>query len=485
MDLCGKSYLKILILIILSSLPFRMYSQVVLDTTMTLHNPLTADEQNDLNNYLLLASSSGSMVAIDWLVKHGADVNFKTAEGATPLMLAVSENMTLAAKMLMYNNADVNIKTDYSETPLLAAAKNGNMEIAEALIRDSAKINFTDKQGASALHYAAAYGYFYFTDMLLYYDADVNIRSNDGTSPLMAAIFSDYADIADLLIQHGSNCEQKDNQGFTPLMVACQVGDTTILKLLIKEKVSFYEINNYRYDAMDIAIRSDNINVLEFILNTGYSWTKRKPGTINPYSVALKFDRPEIISLLKSYNIPENLITGFDRVVLSASGRFTSNDHFMGGSVSLNDPRYKGGIIIGADFKPSYSKVLMKTAEKTYYQYLDKSALIYGGLYKDFPLTRNSFSSNWVLTVSATAAYGLGNKLVGTEIEPWNKLLFIPSVAIKRTGNKLAAFASLDYMKTPFYKIGPVWFRAGVSYTLFFDQYRTALKKIKWLNSSQ
>jgi ankyrin repeat protein len=486
MDCRFNRYLLILPVIILFSLPTKSFSQpVVLDTTVQIILPLSKTQQLDFNNYLLLAASSGSIPALDWLLRNGAEIDFKTPENATPLMLAVANNKTEAVKLLLNYYPDINIKTEYSETPLIAAAKNGNMEIAEALIRDNADINLTDNNGAAPIHYAALYGYFYLTDMLLYYNADKDLKSDDGTTPLMAAIWSGYPDIADLLIRHNADCGQKDNKGFTPLMIACQTGDTVIIRLLLDRNADLYQVNNFKYDALDIAIRADNTDAAEYLLNNGYKPEKRKSGTADPYSVAIKFNRKEALSSLKEHKIIEREQQGFDRITLSAFGMLTTNDHFFGANIAFKDPKLKGGLLAGVDFKPTFSKVLIHTGESTYYQYFDKSSLIYGGIFRDFSLSDNPFTNNWVFTVSASAGYGLGNKLVGSNIIPWNKVIFIPSVGLKRTGTNFAVFANIDYLKTPFYKIGPVWLRLGISYTMFFDQNRAVMKKIKWFNDAQ
>ncbi len=485
MDCRRNRYLLILPVMILLGLSLRSFSQpVLIDTTVNYSHPLTSAQQLDANNYLLLAASSGSIPALEWLLKNGAEVDYKTAENATPLMLAVANNHTEAVKIILNYYPDINVKTDLSETPLIAAAKNGNLEIAEALVRDSADINMTDKNGAAPIHYAAIYGYFYLTDMLLYYNADKDLKSEDGTTPLMAAIWAGYADIADLLIQHRADCNQKDNKGFTPLMIACQTGDTVIIRLILDQNVDLYKINNFKYDALDIAIRADNTDAAEYLLNNGYKLEKSRPETVDPYGVALKFNRKEILSSLKEHNIKQRQNQGFDRITLSASGMLTTNDHFFGANIAFKYPKLKGGLYAGVDFKPSYSKVLIHTGESTFYQYLDKSSLIYGGIFRDFALTDNPFTNNWVMTVSASAGYGLGNKLVGTNIIPWNKLIIIPSVGFKRTGTNFAVFGNIDYLKTPFFKIGPVWLRLGISYTMFFDQNRAVMKKIKWFNET-
>jgi len=481
MQFIYKRYLRLLLLILVLDIPACLFSQiVVLDTTMTLSNPLTTSERLDLNNYLIVASSSGSLIAIDWLLRNGAEINCKTAEGATPLMLAVANEKTTAVIILLKYKPDVNIKTEYSETPLLAAVKNGNLEIAEALLRDSADIDLADKNRITPLHYASVYGYFYIADMLLYYNAKHDLKSQDGTTPLMASIWSGYADIADLLLQNGAKYEEKDNQGFTPLMIACQNGDTTVMNILFKKRVNLYQINNFNYDALAISIRSGQGVATDYLLKNGYKWEKRVPNTVNPYAVAVKFSRSDLIKILRKYQLPENHPFGFDRLTISASAKLTSHDYFTGVSFAIREPHFNGGLIVGIDFKPRYTRVLMKVDNYTFYQYQDKSALVYGGIFKDFALTNNTYSGNWVMTLSASAAYGLSNKLAGTNITPWNKFIFIPSVGIKRTGNRFSIFGNLDYTKSDFYKIGPVWVRLGIAYSMFFDNDKAPLKNIKW-----
>jgi ankyrin repeat protein len=477
----GYRYLKFFSLIFLLSIPSCLLSQVVeLDTTMDLSNPLTESERRDLNNYLMLAASSGAVQAINWLVKNGAEIDCKTPENATPLMLAIANNETDAVKALLLYNPDVNLRTYYSETPLLAAVKNGNLDISEALIRDSADINLSDRNGVTPLHYASIYGYFYITDMLLYYNATNDIKSGDGTTPLMAAIWAGFDDIADLLIQAGANCEEKDNQGFTPLMIAGQNGDTVIMDILLKKKVNIYEINNYNYDALDISIRSNQKPAVEYLFRKGYKWEKRLPKTINPYSVAVKYRRSEILKILKNNRVPENHNFGFDQVAVSASVKITTHDYFTGVNFAFKEPFLNGGLIAGVDFKPGYTRVLIKENDYTFYQYQDKSALFYGGIFKDFALTDNPLRGNWYFTASAVGAYALGNKLEGTNIVPWNYFKFIPSSGFKWTRNKFSIYGNIDYTKTKFYKIGPVWLRLGISWTLFLDNDRAPGKGIKW-----
>jgi ankyrin repeat protein len=474
-------YLRVLILFFLVSIHSGMFSQVVeLDTTINKTFPLSSADQAQMNQYLMMAASSGQVEVMRWLIRNGAEVDSRTDQSATPLMFAVANNKTNAAKALLQYKPDVNILTAYSETPLLAASKNGNLEIAEALIRDSADINFADAKGATALHYASLYGYFYLADMLIYYDASVDTKSKDGTTPLMAAIWAGYADIADILIQNGANCGVKDIQGFTPLMIAAQNGDTVIIEMLLRKHVNMYDINNFNYDAFDILIRSNQKEAAEYLIRKGYKSALKLPDAVDPYIVALKYSRNEITEILRRNGINKIRHFGFDQVAVSLYGKFSFHDYFTGANFALKEPVLNGGIIAGIDFKPGYTRVLIKVAENTYNQYFNKGAIVYAGLFKDIRITDHPYSGNWLFTSSLVGAYEFGNKLKGTFDTPGNMFKVVPSVGVKWISNNFSLNCNFDYMKSNFYKVGPVWLRLGVACNFFLDNTRAPGKSIKW-----
>jgi ankyrin repeat protein len=475
------SYLQAIMLVLLLSFPVSLYSQEEeFDTTEYEVDTLDLYFHEEINNFLMIASSRGSVPAIHWLIKHGAEINAKTYENVSPLMFAVANNHTDAVKALLTYNPDVNLMTLYSETPLLAAVKNGNLEIAEALIRDSAYIDVNDKHGATPLHYASIYGYFYLVDMLLYYDADNDEKSDDGTTPLMASLWAGFADIADLLIQNGADVEAKDNNGFTPFLIAAQNGDTLAMEMLLKYRVNIYEINNFNYDALDLCIKSNHKEATEYLLRKGDKWTSTGNNSMSPHSIAAKYNRKEITNLLKRKNIPVTYRFGFDQVSVFPSLNMCFHDYFTGIIISFKEPSLNTGIIAGFDFKPGYTRVLIKETEELIYQYFDKRSIAYAGLFKDFPVTDNPFKGNWSFSGSLLAGYTFGNKLKGTNIAPEKKLKIIPYISMKWIKSNLTIFGGFDYNRTEFYKVGPIWFRTGLSYTFFFDNVRAPGKIIKW-----
>ncbi len=438
------------------------------------------DVEFNLNYSLFTASAEGDVAGIRWLIKHGADIETSTNEGATPLHFATANNKHAAVRVLLENGANPDVLSEYSEAPLHIAAKNNYLETAEILARYGANVNITDRFGATPLHYAAAYGYFEMVDMLLYYEAATYIKDKEGTTPLMAAIWAGHADIADLLIQNGANFSEKDKDGFTPFLIAAQNGDTLIMDLLIRRFINIYETNNYGYNALSLAIKSNHTEAVKYLLRKGNRWVSENPSSINPYLVAVTYGRKEISEILAKNNIPVVSERRIDQINFLPGIKFCLHDFYTGVSISAKEISKNFGFILGYDFKPAYSRVLMKVSDEMFYQYMDKSSLAYAGIFKDYPVTDNPLGGNWFFTLFISGGYFSGNKFKGTDIVPDNKFKIMPAAGMKLLKNHFILQFNVEYFNLPFYRIGPLWINAGIGYNMFFNKIRAPGKIIKW-----
>lgn len=89
----------------------------------------------DGSNLLCLASGSGCVKVVEFLIEKGADVNIQDNEGRTPLHLAViipGQN-TYIAEMLLNKGAEVDIQDNEGKTPLDYAISIGREEVIEIL----------------------------------------------------------------------------------------------------------------------------------------------------------------------------------------------------------------------------------------------------------------------------------------------------------------------------------------------------------------
>lgn len=438
------------------------------------------DIQGSLDYGLITAATEGDSSGITWLIRHGADVDTRTPEGVTPLLFAVAANQEVAVKLLLDNEADPDAISRYTETPLIVAVKNQNIKIAEMLLRAGADINLGDRYNATPLHYASVYGYFYIADLLIYYDAAIFKRSVDGTTPLMATIWAGYADIADLLMQNGADPSEKDNLGFSPFLIAAQNGDTVIMNLLLKRRVNIYDTNKFKYNALALSIKGNHKDAVRYLLRKGDKWASAENDAINPHAVATVYQRKDITDILLDAKIPESEKPGIDQLSVTASLKHCYYDYMTGFSVTGKEPVHNFGFLAGIDFKPFYTRVLFKENEDTYYQYRDKSAMIYAGILKEIPLTDYPLRGNWSFKGSLSGGYTFSNKILGTSVAPGNKFKIIPAAGFRWTKNTFSLDLDLEYFNTDYYRVGPIWFRIGCSYNIFFNNLMAPGKVIKW-----
>jgi len=477
----AKSLIALFILLNLRQLPAQNRIEGV-DLGIDTSEYLSSYYNDYLDYNLMIAASKGYDSEIERLLGKGADINAATSEGATPLVFAVSNNHTGAVKTLLAHNPEVNTRTTLWDTPLLISVKNGNPEISEALIRAGADIDMTDRYGVAPLHYASLYGNLHLADLLLYYEADVNQKATDGTTPLMAAVWAGYADISDFLMQNGANLEARDKEGFTPFLIAAQNGDTLLMNIFLREGVDLYEKNNNNSNALDLSIGSANKAAVEFLLEKGDKWFSADKDGINPYSVATAFGRKELFSLLEEKHIPGKPKRKIEEITVGATARINFRDFYSGISISGREPLLDAGILFGFDTKLWHTRVLMPGNEMdpVYYQYLDKSSVVYGGLFKDYRVWQNLRGSKLSLTASLMASYSFGYQLKGTEITPLSKIRPDFSAGIKLQISHVRLSVGLEYLKSAFYGIGPLWLRTGLGYDFFPGNVKSSGKVIKW-----
>jgi len=429
---------------------------------------------------LMIAAGNGYLAEIPKLIKRGARLSATDRNGASAIFFAVSNNQTEAVKMLIFYKADLNRTSSNGETPLLVAVKNEYGELAEILLHNGADVNYSDQYGATALHYSAIYGYLLETDLLLYYNAGINNRTIEGTTPLFAAVWAGNADIADLLVQNGADIKIRDNEGFTPFMMAALNGDTLIMDLLLNKGADIYAVNNAGHNALTLAIMNGSAETTSWLLNKGNRWAVTGNKNLDSYEVASKYRRKDLLPILQKNNVPGRVRLGIDQYTAGISTRFVSKDIYSGLNLSFKEPYINAGFNLGFDTKILATRVTIKQNDDLFYQYWEKSSMVYGGIFKDFSLNEKKLNSSSVISVSLSAGYLFVNQLKGTISTPPDSFKAIPSISYKQTWNRLSFYIGTEYIKSNYHNVSPVWIRVGFSWTTFFDDVRFHGKTIKW-----
>ena len=223
---------------------------------------------NDLNVHidrfntpLTLVCQKGNSEMVQWLIDQGADVDFVTVYGNSPLHTATGFDNTEAVKTLIENGANVdaygymtntvvmssidgnhheclrllldagadpNLGADGHSFPLFAAAYDRHVECARALLESGAEVNKctsdVTRDGKSALHMAALMKSIEIVELLVEYGADVNYCDKYGATPLFHAALGCGTDrgldCVRVLLELGADVDICNNYGDDALSYA-------------------------------------------------------------------------------------------------------------------------------------------------------------------------------------------------------------------------------------------------------------------------
>ena len=190
--------------------------------------------------------------AIEELLKAGANVNTPSeVHKFTPLMWASQSGSVEAVEMLLRAGALLDVKDNRGRTALMWAQVTpghpgySNPEVVRALINAGANVNVSDGDGVTALILAARADLTESIKLLLAKGAQVNAKDRWGNSPLIAAFDSHYYSHSDkdhhpalstikMLLTSGADIHGGNSVGIPVLMLAARTNSLEALKLLLE-----------------------------------------------------------------------------------------------------------------------------------------------------------------------------------------------------------------------------------------------------------
>lgn len=194
---------------------------------------------------LMYTAALGSLDTMTLLIDKGADVNARSAGGATALMWAATDLAKI--RLLVDRGADLNAVSDRGRTALLLSAMSDrSAEIVRLLLSRRADAHAVDKEGMSTL-LAATFGNDTATIRQLV-EAGVNVNAANvfGSTPLMNAATNGNYEAVKLLLARGANVNAVSappgflvKNGtialgtFTPLILASAYGPSNVVKALL------------------------------------------------------------------------------------------------------------------------------------------------------------------------------------------------------------------------------------------------------------
>jgi ankyrin repeat protein len=209
---------------------------------------------------LNVAAEAGERAVVEGLIRKGADVNARAANGQTPLHVAAEYGGFGAIDALLKHKANPNLKDRQGRTPvqiaigqdaavekllaagaepsdILVAAFAGRADLVKRfLAKDPASARASTPGGETALHFASRLGHVTVVEALLAGGADVNARDESKFTPLHRAAEYGRSAVVAVLLAHKADRSAKSWDGKTPLDFAREEGDEETIRLLEKER---------------------------------------------------------------------------------------------------------------------------------------------------------------------------------------------------------------------------------------------------------
>ena len=274
MEMTSKSGFAVIAILLLAvvmasaqSLPQAVMNQD-LDQVKQIIEKDPAQVKTRLNNgmsTLILSVYLNNYEISEFLISHGADVNFSTESGARPVVFAAQRGDSKILELLRKNKADFSVKYD-GNSLLDLAVTAGNAEAANylvdigfpveisgeeqanqllhtavegkigslrnALIQKGVSLKGKNQLGGSLLHSAAIAGDLEYCRELMKARFSLTEQDKLGKTPLHYAVISGNSQLVNLLCEASTGLNIKDNCGRTALGVADARFEEEICKVL-------------------------------------------------------------------------------------------------------------------------------------------------------------------------------------------------------------------------------------------------------------
>ncbi|CAI5684917.1 unnamed protein product [Oreochromis niloticus] len=244
------------------------------------------------------AAYYGQLQCIRILVRAAPDsVNRDTLKHGTALMLASQRGNVSSVEFLLKHGADLNITNKAQETPLFAACENPNKAIVELLLSSGAQVNWSCIQGGTPLHEACRHGQLKLCKMLLDAGANLKLKNIYSIQPFFTAAQHGHAHIIQLLAHKGADINAQAGDGASPLYEASKNGHVSAVEALLTLKADANRPTKAGLLPLHVAVKNNHARVVSMLIPVTSRIRVQRCG-ISPLHIAAERNRDEIMELL-------------------------------------------------------------------------------------------------------------------------------------------------------------------------------------------
>lgn len=264
-------------------------SKKILELLLSLNRPV--HDSTSTYNVLSIALKHNRMDLFDYLLNNkNIDINAGNAEsedyegGLTPLMVACSSGNVIATEKLIAKGADLNARSmeyeNHGVTALMYAAKYGKKQCFDLLLKAGADPMLRDADGHSIVPPAVNGN----NDTILQQALDLGFSLREEIKTcnwiLGASVSNGNKWMFDLLIENGAATNMP--KGRYPLHIAAATGQLEMLKVLIDKGFSINVLlpenfNGYGLDVLGVTAVDNQPEIFDYLLKNGANFKKRYP----------------------------------------------------------------------------------------------------------------------------------------------------------------------------------------------------------------
>lgn len=217
-----------------------------------------------------LASESGNIEAIQYLIQQGWDINIADEEMNSPITYALRSKQQNVANFLIDQKINLNSQNNNSQTPLLISVEDGNSDTLIYLVSKGADVNIRSAEGLTPLQIAMDNNNSEVFNLLL--DAKANVSLDDATMALDTdnhqIVYSMFSSIdfeqplgvflydatlnqqlnsISALIETGADVDHVVSDFLTPAILASMIGNQQVLDIVLPHTTlsPFSKLINY------------------------------------------------------------------------------------------------------------------------------------------------------------------------------------------------------------------------------------------------
>ena len=185
---------------------------------------------------LMVAIKSDKLEAAKYLLEKGANESLKTTQREIPILSIASTVGSVAAiEMLLSRGCSIDSRDDGGDTPLMHAARCGNTKVVEYLLAQGANPLLRNTSDLGLLHLAALSDNVLTIKAVLSKNLDINAMCTVlGITPLLFCLTQGKLEAANYLLAEGADENLKTKDGWTVLSAAAMSGNIAAIEMLLK-----------------------------------------------------------------------------------------------------------------------------------------------------------------------------------------------------------------------------------------------------------